>query len=109
MKIRKGDKVKILAGKDKGKNGKIIQILPESKRVVVEGLNLLVKNVRPRRQGEKGQRIQFPAPLNVAKVGLICSKCGKITRVGYKFSVSIDGKTSKKIRICKKCQAAIDE
>ena len=77
MNIKKGDKVQIIAGKDKGKIGKVLQIFPKRQRVSVEGLNLLIKHMRPRKQGESGQRIEFPAPLNISNLMLICPKCGK--------------------------------
>lgn len=98
MKIKKGDLVKIISGKDKGKQGKIIRSIPKEDKIVVEGLNLRIKHLKPRRQGEKGQRIQFPASLNVSKVMLICPKCSRPTRVGYKF---LEDKS--KERICKRC------
>ncbi len=103
MKIKKSDKVKIIAGKDRGKEGKVIEVFPEKKKVVVEGLNLAVKHMRPRRQGEKGQRIQFPMPLDSSNIMLICSKCGKLTRVGYKIL-----ENKKKVRMCKKCKEVIE-
>lgn len=100
MNIKKGDNVKIISGKDKGKKGKIVQIFPTEKRVVVEGVNKLYRHTRPKRQGEKGQKIEFFAPLSVANVMIICPKCGKQSRVGSK---SLNGK---KKRVCKKCQEA---
>ncbi len=103
MKIKKSDKVKIIAGKDRGKEGKVLEVFPEKKKIVVEGLNLAVKHMRPRRQGEKGQRIQFPMPLNSSNVMLICNKCGKLTRVGYKIL-----ENKKKVRMCKKCKEVIE-
>ncbi len=102
MKIKKGDKVKIIAGKDKGKGGKVLQVMPEKNKVVVEGLNLLIKHVKPRRAGEKGQRIQFPAPLDISNIMLVCPKCNKQTRVGYKIL-----ENKKKVRLCKKCKEII--
>jgi len=102
MRIKKGDKVKIIAGKDKGKEGKILKVFPEKRKVIVEGLNLLIKHVKPRRAGEKGQRIQFPAPLDISNVMLVCPKCNKPTRVGYKIL-----ENKKKVRICKKCKEII--
>lgn len=99
MKIKTGDKVKILAGKDKGKSGKVIQVLPRFSRLVVENINLLSKHTRPRRQGEKGQKIELPAPLDISNVQLICPKCSKLTRAGYKIL-----ENKKKARVCKKCQ-----
>ena len=103
MKIKKSDKIKIIAGKDKGKEGKIIDIFPEERKIVVEGLNLVVKHMRPRRGGEKGQRIQFPAPFRASNVMLICSKCNKLTRVSYKIL-----ENGKKVRMCKKCKEVIE-
>ncbi len=103
MKIKKGDKVKIIIGKDRDKEGKVLQVLPEREKVVIEGLNLVIKHMRPRRSGEKGQRIQFPAPLQISNTLLICPKCNKPTRVGYKIL-----ENKKKIRMCKKCKEAID-
>ena len=103
MKIKKNDKVQIITGKDKGKKGKVIDILAERNAVVVEGINLIVKHVRPRREGEKGQRIQFPSPLNSSKVVLICPKCSKKSKVNYKIL-----ENKKKVRVCKKCKEVID-
>jgi large subunit ribosomal protein L24 len=106
MNIKKGDKVTILAGKDKGKTGKVLQVFPKRERVSVEGLNLLIKHMRPRREGEKGQRIEFPAPMNISNLMLICPKCSKPARVSYK-TVKGD-KGSKKFRVCKKCDQVVD-
>jgi large subunit ribosomal protein L24 len=111
MKIKKNDKVRIMAGKDKGKEGKVLQIFAETNKASIEGLNLLIKHLRPRKQGEKGQRIEFPAPLSITNLALLCPNCGKATRVGYKISeeTSPEGKkTKKKIRICKKCNSEIE-
>lgn len=116
MKIKKGDKVKILTGKNRGKIGKVLQVFPSRGKVSVEGINLLYKHLRPRKQGEAGQRIQFPAPLDISNIQLVCPKCGKLTRVGYKKiklevkdSVENDGKKTslQKLRICKKCKEVI--
>jgi len=116
MKIKKGDKVKILTGKDKGKTGKVLQVFPLRNKASVEGLNLLIKHMRPRRQGEKGQRIEFPAPMDLSNMMLVCPKCNKPTRVGYKYlqtethsnaSVQKNKKKKRKVRICKKCKQVI--
>ncbi len=106
MRIKKNDNVKILAGKDKGKSGKVLQVLPEEGRVSVEGLNLLVKHMRPNREGEKGQRIEFPAFINTSNVALVCPACGRQTRPGVKIVAGEKG--TKKYRVCKKCQAVIE-
>ncbi len=102
MKIKAGDKVMMQAGKDKGKTGKVLQVMGKEGKVVVEGLNLLIKHQKARKTGEKGQRIQFPAAVWAAKTALVCPKCGKVTRIGYKAEAG-----SKKARICKKCQEAV--
>ncbi|HOK20612.1 MAG TPA: 50S ribosomal protein L24 [Candidatus Paceibacterota bacterium] len=101
LKIKKGDEVIILAGKDRGKKGKVIKVLPKRGAVVVEGLNLVKKHRHPKRQGEKGEIISVPRPIDVSKVAIWCSTCGRQTRVGYRF----DG--DKKLRICKRCQQLI--
>jgi large subunit ribosomal protein L24 len=97
MKIRKGDTVLIISGKDRGKTGKILRALPRENKIVVEGVNLRKKHKKPRRGGEKGQIIVLPAPISASNVKLICSKCAKATRVGYKIT------GDRKYRICKKC------
>ena len=117
MKIKKGDKVKVLTGKDKGKTGNVLQIFTAKNRASVEGLNLLIKHMRPRKQGEKGQRIEFPAPINISNLILICPKCNKPTRVEYKYleisakdaSDGLSKSKKKKIknRVCKKCKQVI--
>jgi large subunit ribosomal protein L24 len=107
MNIKKNDKVKILSGKDKGKTGKVLQSVPDEGKVSIEGLNLLIKHLRPQKQGEKGQRIEFPAFIQVSNVALVCPKCGRPTRVAYKI-VKTEGKKDKKFRACKKCQEIIE-
>ncbi|RJR32027.1 50S ribosomal protein L24 [Candidatus Parcubacteria bacterium] len=111
MKIKKGDKIKILTGKDKGKSGKVLQVFNDGKKVSVEGLNLSYKHLRPRKQRESGQRIQFPAPIMVSNVQLICPKCSRPTRVGHKIVVSENKsenrKSRQKFRVCRKCKEVI--
>jgi len=101
MKIKKGDTILIISGKDRGRKGKILKAFPREEKILVEGINLKKKHFRPRREGEKGEILQVPAPIPVSNVKLICPKCGKLTRLGFKI---IDGK---KYRICKKCQSQI--
>ncbi len=107
MKIKKNDKVKILAGKDSGKSGKVLQVFPGDKRLSIEGLNILIKHLRPQRKGEKGQRIEFPGLIDSSNVILICPNCGKETRVSYKIVKDESGK-NKKFRVCKKCQETLE-
>ena len=94
--------VKVIAGKDKGKTGKVVQVFKDLNKIVVEKLNKRYKNLRPRKEGEKGQRIEFDAPLDASNVMLVCKKCGQTTKVGYKVS------GDKKYRICKKCKETIN-
>jgi len=102
MNIKKNDMVKVIAGKDKGKTGKVVQVFKDLNKIVVEKLNKRYKNLRPRKEGEKGQRIEFDAPLDASNVMLVCKKCGQTTKVGYKVS------GDKKYRICKKCKETIN-
>ncbi len=97
--IKKNDKVRVMRGKDRGKEGKVLQVMPRLGKVVVEGLNLRFKHRKPRRTGEKGERIQFPAPMDISNVMLICPKCNKPTRVGF------EGEKKEKVRKCKKCNS----
>ena len=101
MKIKKGDNVLIIAGKDKGRTGKIMKALPKEMKVLIEGINLKKKHVRPKREGEKGQVVQIPAAMDISNIKLICPKCGKATRVGYSIEKDV------KKRICKKCKQEI--
>lgn len=103
MKIKKGDNVKVMAGKDRGKTGKVLQVLPAEGKAVVEGVNRTFKHAKTRKQGEKGQKIEFNGPVAVASLALVCPKCGKPTRVGW--NLLEDGK---KVRACRKCGAAIE-
>lgn len=91
----------MIAGKEKGKRGKVLTVLPKEGKIVIEGLHLVKKHRRPRRTGEKGETVQVPRAVPVSKVKLVCPKCGSPTRVGYRVS----GKT--KVRICKKCESEI--
>jgi large subunit ribosomal protein L24 len=108
MNIKKNDQIMIIAGKDKGKAGKVLQVFPKESRASIEGLNLLVKHLRPRREGEKGQRIEFPAPLNLSNVMLVCPKCGRASRTGHQLQETAGGKKQSKVRFCKKCKQVID-
>lgn len=98
MKIRKGDTVKVLSGKDRGKTGKIARVFLDESRVLVEGVNLKKRHRRSRRQDKKGEIVLKPGPVASSSVALICSRCNKPTRVGYAA-----GDAGKKRRVCKKC------
>jgi large subunit ribosomal protein L24 len=97
MKIKKGDTVLIISGKDRGKRGKVLESLPKENKIIVEGVNIRKKHVRPRKTGEKGQIIHLPSPVSVSNAKLICSKCGKAARTGYRVE------EKRKYRVCKKC------
>ncbi len=101
MKIKKGDNVLIMKGKDRGRKGKVLRVFPQAKRVLVEGIGMRKKHVRAKRQGEKGQVVEQASPIFVSNVKLICPKCQKAARVGLK----IEGKA--KLRICKQCKGTI--
>jgi len=101
MKIKKGDQVKIKAGKDRGKTGKVLRVFVSEGKVTVEGIQIVKKHSRPRKEGEKGQRIEIPGKINVSNVMLVCPKCGKASRVGYKIT------ESGKLRKCMQCQSEI--
>jgi large subunit ribosomal protein L24 len=103
MKIRKGDTVVIIAGKDKGKRGKVRRAWPDEERVVVDGLNMIKRHSRARRAARQAGIIELEAPIHVSNVMLVCEKCGKPTRVSSRFLD--DGK---KVRICNSCQEMID-
>ena len=103
MKIKKGDNVMVMAGKDRGKTGKVIQVCPVEGKVVVEGVNATVKHAKTRKQGEKGQKIEYNGPVNASNVMLIDAKSGKPTRVGYK--VMEDGR---QVRVAKKSGETIE-
>ena len=102
MRLKNGDKVQVLWGKDKGKTGKVLQIFVDRNVASVEGINLMTKHMRQKKEGEKGQKIQFPAPLPMDKLMLVCPRCSKPTRVGIK---KLDNK--KQVRACKQCNEVI--
>lgn len=101
VRLKNGDTVQVMTGKERGKRGKIIQVLPTMERVVIENLNLMTKNVRSRRERERGQRIQFASPVRWSNVQLVCPKCGKVTRLGAKIV------GERKLRVCAKCHEVV--
>lgn len=101
-KLKKGDTVKILLGKDKSKEGKIEKILVSRGMVLVNGLNIVKKHVKPRGEGKPGGIVEINKPLLMSKVALICPKCHKPTRVGIRT-----GKGKDRLRVCKKCEQLI--
>ncbi len=107
MNIKKGDNVKVMTGKDKGKSGKVIQVFPKLNKAAVEGVNVMTRHIRTRQQGQSGQKLQFAAPLDASNLMLVCPKCAKPTRVGRKL-LSQPGGKDRTVRVCKKCKEAIE-
>jgi len=113
MRIKTGDTVLLITGDDRGRTAKVLKVAPSGKRIQVEGVNIQKKHHRPRKEGEKGQIIEKPGFISVSNVKLVCPKCNKPTRVGYKIKskiLSAEGRKESrksKIRICKNCQAVI--
>ncbi len=105
MKLKKGDQVKIISGKERGKSGAIISVFPGESRITVEGINLYKKRVRPKQQGQKGETVLVARPFAASNAMIICSNCKKQTRVGFQVEGSAVG--GQKMRLCKKCGAKI--
>ena len=101
MRIKKGDNVKILSGNDKDKTGEVLEVIPKKNKIVVKGVNVRKKHVKPRSQGEEGGIISVECAIDSSKANVVCPKCGKATKVGY------SEEKGEKIRVCKKCGAKI--
>ena len=101
MKIKKGDTVQVLAGNDKGKKGEVLQVLPKVEKVIVKGVNVRKKHTKPRKQGQEGGIIPVECPIHSAKLGVVCPKCNKTVKVGYKIE------KENKVRVCRKCGAEL--
>ena len=97
FKIRKDDTVQVLTGKDKGKQGKVVQVLTKKDAVIVSGVNLVKKAMKRRSQQDAGGIAEVEAPIHISNVGIVCKKCNRPVKIGYK----LDG--DKKIRVCRKC------
>ena len=103
MNIKKGDTVVVIAGKDNGKKGKVLEVSPKTNRVVVEDVNVLSKHKKPRSAQDKGGIVKSAYPIDASNVMVVCSVCGKATRIAHK---DVDGKNA---RVCKKCGASLDK
>ena len=101
MRIKKGDKVQVLSGNDKGKTGEVLEVIPKANKVVVKGVNIRKKHVKARKQNEESGIIPVECAIPSSKVNVVCSKCGKATKVGY------SEEKGEKIRVCKKCGAKL--
>ena len=102
MKIRKNDIVLVTKGKYRGKKGKVLRAMPKKDQLIVEGVNILKKHAKPQKTGEKGKMLEITGSIFISNVKLICKKCKKAAKTGYKFVTKKDKQV--KIRICKKCE-----
>ena len=105
FKLKKEDTVQIIAGKDKGKRGRVLKIIRDKDRIVIEDANIVKKAKKRRNQQDRGGIIEVEAPLHYSNVAIVCKKCGP-TRIGYKIETKSDSKVNK-IRICRKCGEAL--
>ena len=97
MRIKKGDTVQVLSGTDKGKTGEVLEVIPKSEKIIVKGVNVRKKHVKPRKQGEEGGIISVECAIHSAKVNVVCPKCNKPSKIGYEIV------KDEKVRVCKKC------
>jgi large subunit ribosomal protein L24 len=105
IQIRKNDQVKVIAGKDLNKTGRVLRVLRDKGRVVVEGVSFLKRHTRPNPQKQiKGGIVEREAPIHISNVMIVCGACGKATRIGH--NVLADGK---KVRICRSCNSSLDK
>jgi large subunit ribosomal protein L24 len=102
-KLKAKDTVQVTKGKDRGKTGSVLQVFPTRKRASVDGINITIKNIPSQKEGEKGQRLKYPAPVPLSNLTVVCPKCGKTARMGIKILES-----KKRARVCKKCREVID-
>ena len=102
--IRTGDTVQVMAGREKGKTGKVLEILIERERALIEGLNRVKRHLRPKSQKEQGGILEKEAPVHLSNLQVVCTKCGKATRIAHKVLAS-----GQKARVCKKCGEILDK
>ncbi len=96
--VKKDDKVIVISGANKNKKGKVLEVSPKEQKVIIEGVNMVTKHVKPRRQGDPGGIVKVEGAIRACKVMLVCPKCDKATRIGHKID-----KDGQKSRVCKKC------
>ncbi|NJN66413.1 MAG: 50S ribosomal protein L24 [Chloroflexaceae bacterium] len=110
MHVRRGDEVLVISGKNRGQRGRVKRAFPRKERVVVEGLNMVTRHMKPRGPGRTGGRIEMEAPIHVSNVMLICPSCGRASRTGKRFLEEVDLKgRPRKVRFCKACLEAIPD
>ena len=103
MRVRKGDTVLVIAGKEKGRKGRVERLIPSKNRVVVEGLNMVIRHMRPRPDVRQAGRVQKESPIHLSNVMLICNKCEEPSRVRVSFL-----EERRKVRVCLRCRETID-
>ncbi len=103
MTVKKGDNVVVITGKDKGKSGKVLEVFPKNNTVLVDGVNIVTKHKKARKQNEKSEIVKMAAPIEVSNIMVVCGTCGKATRIAHK---EMNGKN---VRVCKKCSASLDK
>ena len=101
MKIKKGDTVQVLSGNDKGKKGEVLEVMPKVDKVVVKGVNVRKRHIKPKKQGEEGGIIPVECAIHASKLSVVCPKCNKPTRIGYEIE------KDEKVRVCRKCGAKL--
>ena len=103
--IRRNDNVVVIAGRDRGKRGRVLRVLPERERIVVEGVNMIKRHTRPNPQRNvKGGIVEREGPIHASNVQLVCPECGKPTRLGRR-----DAGDGRKVRVCRKCEGVVDK
>lgn len=103
LRVKKEDTVLVISGKEKGKKGRVLSVLPSKEGVIIEKINIIKRHMKPNRKYTQGGIIEKEAPVHISNVMLICPKCNKPTRIGNRLLES-----GKKVRVCKKCQEVID-
>lgn len=103
LRVKKGDTVLVIAGKEKGKKGRVLAVLPSKEGIIIEKINIIKRHMKPNRKYTQGGIIEKEAPIHISNVMLLCPKCNKPTRIGNRLLES-----GKKVRVCKKCQEVID-
>ncbi|ACL68889.1 50S ribosomal protein L24 [Halothermothrix orenii] len=104
MRVKKGDLVEVIAGKDRGKRGKVLRVIPREDRVIVEGINIVHRHMRPTPDMPQGGIVKNEAPIHISNVMLVCPNCDEKTRIGATYLE--DGQ---KVRKCKKCDEVVDK
>jgi len=103
FRIKKNDTVEVIAGKDKGKSGKVMRVIAKKDRVIVEKVNMIKRHMKPTQQNRQGGILEREAPIHISNLKLVCSKCTDPTRVGYRIL-----EDDRKVRFCKKCNEILD-